>query len=106
MTSLPSAPSEREHLTARLDPWWVDGALRAIAALAESGVTFSADDLRADPYSLPEPPHCSHWGSLFTIARAEGLIEPTGFILSTTPSRKGGVLRTWQAASARAVIAA
>ncbi|HMM96716.1 hypothetical protein [Phycicoccus sp.] len=97
MTILPCAPSEREHLDdTHLDPFWTDGALRAIETLAAGGAIFSADDLRADPYSIPEPAHPSHWGALFAKARAQGIIRPVGFIVSRTASRNGGALRTWR----------
>lgn len=92
-----SQPTDLEQLAGVLDPWWVEGALRAIADLADSGSTFSSDNLRADPLSLPEPSHPGHWGILFQKAKANGLIEPAGFTVSATPSRKGGSLRVWRA---------
>ena len=82
-----------------LDPWWLDGALRAIETLAAADVIFSTDELRADPFNIPEPSHSSHWGALFAKARAEGLVKPVGFTTSRTISRNGGVLRLWRGAS-------
>jgi hypothetical protein len=104
---MPSAPSEREHpLGTSLDEWWLSGAMRAIEALAGTDQIFSCDDLRADPYSIPEPSHPSHWGALFAKARTEGLIRQVGFCTSRTGTRNGGVLRTWRGATRTAVTGA
>lgn len=82
--------------SATLDPWWSDGAMRAVQALASTGRVFSADDVRDDPYNLPDPPHPSQWGALFSAAASAGLIEHAGFATSRNPTRRGGVLRTWR----------
>lgn len=107
-TILPSAPSEHQHDAhdTHLDPWWVDGALRAIDTLADTQRPFTADDLRSEPYAIPEPAHPSHWGALFAKARTEGLIRPVGYCASRTTSRNGGVLRLWRGTNRRAVHAA
>ena len=89
-----------------LDDFWTDGALRAIEALAATGRTFSASQLRDDPYNLPDPAHPSHWGAVFSRARTEGLIEPAGYAPSSTSSRKGGVQRVWRAPRGRLEAAA
>lgn len=88
-----------------LDEWWLDGVLRAIESLARSGAIFTTDDLRRDPYSLPEPPHPNHWGAAFAKARADGIIKPVGYASSRTVSRNGGVLRLWRSAAPRVVAA-
>jgi len=86
---------------ADLDPWWADGAQRALGLLAESGRIFAADDLRDDPYSVPEPSHPNQWGSLFRAAHRVELIRPVGFTTSRTASRHGGVTRLWRGGAAR-----
>lgn len=91
-------PSGATHL----DEWWADGALRAIATLAETGRIFTCDDLRRPPIALPEPAHPSHWGAVFTMARAEGTIRPVGYGPSATPSRHYGTLRRWRGGRGRA----
>jgi hypothetical protein len=88
-----------------LDPWWVDGALRAIATLAATGEVFSADQPRAEPFSIPEPSHPNHWGGLWAKAKAEDLIKPVGYASSRTASRNGGVLRLWRGTGRQAVAA-
>jgi hypothetical protein len=99
-----SAAHDPEH-GAHLDPWWADGALRAIETLAAAGVIFSVESLRVDPFSLPDPPHPSHWGAIFAKARTEGVIKPVGYIASRTPSRNGGVQRLWRGTDRRALAA-
>lgn len=58
------APTTHTHpaCAADIDPWWLDGAHRALAVEAVSGRIFSADTLRTDPYSLPNPDHPAAWG--------------------------------------------
>lgn len=94
-SALPPPPARPEELVA-WDQWWRSGADRALATCASSGHIFSADVLRDDPYNLPEPRHPSAWGALFSAARAAGLIEHVGYDVSHTPSRRGGLLRTWR----------
>lgn len=77
---------------------WKSDAQNMIAAYAESGLRFSADDLRK---SLREPPSCADWGAAFRAARTKGLITCVGSIESTTPSRKGGLIRLWAGVSTK-----
>jgi hypothetical protein len=90
-----SAESGGRHLPDP-DGWWSDGARRALQVLAVDRGIFSADDLFAPPFALPDPPHPSHVGSLFAAARAEGIIRPVGFAASKRRSRNGGALRLWR----------
>lgn len=78
------------------EPWWADGARRALETLAASGEIFSADALFEPPYALPDPPHPSQVGALFAVARADALIRPVGFAASRRRSRNGGALRLWR----------
>lgn len=91
--------------TCHLDPWWLDSTMTAIGALAATGEIFTTDNLRDDPYSLPEPRHSSHWGAAFSMARRQGLIRPVGYAASRTASRNGGVLRLWRGTGRLAVAA-
>lgn len=81
------------------DLWWRSCAEQAVEVLAASGQVFSADDIRGDLFGLEEPRHPSHWGALLSAASKAGTIEPAGFAISTSPSRRGGVLRLWRGTS-------
>ena len=81
------------------DAWWRSCAEQALEVLAASGQTFCADDLRGDLFGLAEPRHGAHWGALLSGASKAGTIEPAGFAISTSPSRRGGVLRLWRGKS-------
>jgi hypothetical protein len=76
------------------DETWKDDAANMIAAYAASGLPFSSDDLRK---SLREPPNPNMWGTAFRAACNRGIITSTGTRESTTPSRKGGLIRVWSA---------
>ena len=84
-----SQPAALEDLS------WHSDAADMIAAYAASGLTFSAEDLRK---ALRKPPQPNDIGAAFRAARVKGIITATGFRESTTPSRRGGVIRTWVAA--------
>lgn len=83
-----STPTVLEDLT------WSEDAVATILGLARKQATFSADDLHRD---MRKPPHPNMAGAAFSSARAMGYIQPTGFRLSNNPSRKHGVIRTWEA---------
>lgn len=101
MVTHPSSAPHDPEPHCHLDPWWAEGALRAIEALAASGRIFSCSDLRDDPYSIPDPPHTAHWGVIFARARAEGICRPVGYIAARTPSRNAGVQRLWRGTQRR-----
>ena len=77
-----------------------DAVRETLDALIAGGVEFTADDLRRelpdDVRTLVSP---AVLGSLFNTAARHGEIRCTGFAVSTTPSRRAGVLRRWVAAS-------
>ncbi|MBP3044851.1 hypothetical protein KKR91_01325 [Arthrobacter jiangjiafuii] len=81
---------------------WSQDAVATILGLARAQSTFSADDLTRD---MRKPPHPNMAGAAFSAARKLGYIEPTGFRLSTNPTRRHGVIRTWQATPLLAAIA-
>lgn len=72
---------------------WHQDAVDTIAALAETGHVLTADDLRK--IMRPAPTDKAP-GSAFRAARMLGIITATGYQESTTPSRKGGVIRQWR----------
>lgn len=72
-------------------PWPIQ-ATRLIKAYAFLGQEFTAEDIEA---ALGKPPHGSLMGNAFLKASEARLITMTGTKRSTTPSRKGGLIRTW-----------
>ncbi|MHC6175425.1 hypothetical protein [Glutamicibacter sp. X7] len=77
---------------------WLEAAATAIADLASEGHTFTADAVRE---RIPAPAEPNWFGAAFSAARESGVIEAVGFELSRTRSRRGGVLRRWQAKQVR-----
>lgn len=74
---------------------WKDRALGEIEDLAKSGITFTADTLRAR--GIPEPPHNpNQWGGLFQTAKKRGLIAKADYSSSQRKSRHGGFLHAWR----------
>lgn len=78
------------------DTAWHQDAVDTIAALAETGHVLTADDLRK---VMRPAPSDKAPGTAFRAARLLGIITATGYQESTTPSRKGGVIRQWRAAN-------
>lgn len=78
------------------DDWWWSGAMQALQALAATGRIFTAYDLTAEPYAIPEPDHCCRWGALLRTGHTRGLITPVGATISQRPQRAGGLTRTWR----------
>lgn len=72
---------------------WCTAAAVTLAARAESGEPFTADDLRADGLGEPDKP--SRWGGLFKHAAADGLIVSVGVINSRRAQRHGSLSRVW-----------
>ena len=73
---------------------WSTDALAMIEAYAASGLTFSAEDLRDSMRPAPNP---AQVGTAFREAHRLGIIRPTGYKESSTPSRRHGVIRVWTA---------
>lgn len=80
---------------ALFDDSWHQDAVDTIAALAESGVTLTADDLRR---VMRPAPHDNAPGAAFRAARLLGIISAVGTCESNAPSRKGGLIRQWRGA--------
>ena len=79
---------------------WQTAAAKAIAVLADTGDTFTADDL-LDVVGPPDYAHTpnaanSAIGAAFANASRHDVIRPVGVARSRTPSRKGGLIRVWQ----------
>lgn len=73
---------------------WKDRALGEIEDLAKSGMTFTADTLRAR--GVEEPHHPNQWGGLFQTAKKRGLIAKADYSTSQRKSRHGGFLHAWR----------
>lgn len=71
---------------------WTADAQDAIATLAATGNSFTADDLR---WAMRPAPHPSMVGAAFQTARRRGLITESGTACSTTASRKHSLIRQW-----------
>lgn len=84
--STPMALDDREA--------WHQDAIDTIAALAETGVILTADDLRK---IMRPAPSDKAPGTAFRAARLLGIITTVGTRESTAPSRKGGLIRLWAA---------
>lgn len=72
---------------------WPDDAQSWLRLWAASGLVFSAEDMRL--YFRP-PPNPNQTGAAFKAACAAKIIRPVGAKESTTPSRNGALIRTWQ----------
>lgn len=57
------------------------------------GSTLTADDLRTN-FRTPPTPYAP--GNAFKAALAHKAIRVTGYQLSTTPSRRGSLIRVWE----------
>ncbi len=73
---------------------WADQAIRAIEAEARTGRTFDGYELQKRQ-GLDDPPSASQWGSVFRVAAHRGIIQQSGFRISTRPTRRGGITRSW-----------
>lgn len=75
------------------DPDWMADAVATIIGLSHAYPEFSADDVRRE---LRPAPSDKMPGAAFTAARRLGYIEGAGYTISTTTTRRHGVLRTWR----------
>jgi hypothetical protein len=71
---------------------WHEDAVATIIALSHAQHIFSADDLSRE---MRPAPHPNMPGQAFSAARNHGYIRAVGYQLSTSKSRKNGVIRTW-----------
>lgn len=72
---------------------WPADALATIISISNHQDRFTADDL---VWAMRKPPHPNQVGAVFVAARNLGYIEPVGYQISHTPSRKHGVVRQWR----------
>lgn len=82
---------------------WHEDAVATIIGIAAAQHLFSADDLARE---MRRPPHSNMPGQAFAAARTLGHIEAVGYQLSTSKSRKNGVIRTWRRKTNEGVAAA
>ena len=71
---------------------WSAEALELIQIMADLGMTFTADDLRRE---MRPAPHPNLVGAVFRTAYQRRWITQYGTALSSTPSRRGGLVRQW-----------
>lgn len=72
---------------------WRQAALVEIENMAQSGIEFTADDIRK---RVGEPDIANRWGGVFLAARRAGIIEVVAVRPSATPSRHAGMVRVWK----------
>ena len=71
---------------------WRSVARTRLAALAKSGMEFSADDVTAEA-GIPSEPNAV--GALFATAHKQNLIRPVGTRTGDNPQRHAGSQRVW-----------
>ena len=74
--------------------WWRSTADAAIAAMADRGVPFTADDL-FDVTGLPESTNPRALGARFLKAAHAGVIVGVGYTTSRRPGAHAAVVRVW-----------
>jgi hypothetical protein len=95
LDGLPAASRSAEGADARADAergWWA-AAWRELGALAATGFTFTADDVRR---RVGGPDHPARWGGVFLAASRAGLIQAVGVRRPATASRHSGLTRVWK----------
>lgn len=81
-----------EQANDNADGWWTSCCDVAINYLAGLGKPFSADAVTA---LIPPADHPNRIGGRFHAAVRAGTIRPVGYVLSSRPSRRGGVQRLY-----------
>jgi hypothetical protein len=76
-----------------VDDHWQTEAWRELRRLADSGRSFTADDL-AEAVGAPSSPGAV--GALFAAGRRSGLIATTGYATSRRIGRHSGLQRVWR----------
>jgi len=79
---------------------WGQKAWAVVVALSRTGEEFTSDDV-IEQVGMPDGSHKPNgannaMGPLFARAHTQGLIEPVGTAQSKSPTRKGGLIRTWR----------
>lgn len=97
MTQMTLGEALKEIGTARADlaadADWKTQADTAIQQLADSGVPFTADDVRA--LGVPDPTSPKAWGSRFLTAAKQGRIVRVGYVKSQRPSVHAHPIAQW-----------
>ena len=76
--------------------YWGRLADVAMRQLIRAGRPFTADDFNRLMAPVDAQPTTRNAvGSTFAAYRQRGLIKPVGFVISTSPKRKGGIIRQW-----------
>lgn len=94
-------PDNKQNTTTipgNTDPWWEDGALKAIQTLAATGRNFTAADLT--DLGVTDPDHPCRWGSVMAKAKTLGIIVRVGYGPARRTGRNGGVAAIWKGVNA------
>jgi UDP-N-acetylenolpyruvoylglucosamine reductase len=79
-------------------PDWKDAARRLLLQLLRAQPTATAEDLRiyAAEQGLENPHHHNCWGSVFTTAHRDQLIEPCGYRKNAIHSAHARMVTIWR----------
>ena len=77
---------------------WVDAVDAEIRHLADFGLEFTSDDVRAA--GLGEPHHDNAWGARFIAAKRRGEIVRVGYRQSTRPAGHARPVSIWRGTGA------
>lgn len=75
---------------------WHTAADAAMQHLADTGLEFTAADLRQLLEDAPHPGNMNAYGGLFTAWAKRGHIERVGYQPSTQQGRNGGIVSVWK----------
>lgn len=73
---------------------WAGDLIGKIAAFAETGAVFCADDVNREV--MTPPGHPNWYGMVWSSLHREGVIEVVGLAVSTRASNGGGSIRLWR----------
>lgn len=93
--------AEGQELVAANNADWLDTVDYAILCHANSGRTFTVEDvrIRCRGVALPEPKHPNAWGAAFSRAAKQGLIERVGYQKNRLASAHSRIVSTWRGVS-------
>jgi len=75
---------------------WVRIALEAFLSFAKEHQAFTTEQVRQAFPDLPLPPDKRAWGGITRLAKAEGIVEPMGWVRASSPTVHGMVVTLWK----------
>lgn len=77
---------------------WIAGMLLVLRDFAASGKEFTVQDVRRSngAMGIKQPKSPNAWGSLFSVAAKQGLIERTGFAKNNMSSAHARIVAVWR----------